>query len=244
MRKIVVLGMLLVILAVPEKVDAALLTVSDTEGAVWNVLSYEDELRFDIPDRESLEFKNLASNPTPDPNAEVYLKRIDDRVQLSVVSGSGQVDQDVTDFSQDLVEIEEKDQPKKVVIINLDGGFGISQRGILAKTDYAINIDAGSRKLSVEAPSGLRYVAILPYDALLNLLRAKIIDRMDPEKQIVLSEGEKGEIGYLIPGHKVIDLFNLIDLPVAVVTTVSASTGEVLHVDQPVWLGILSFLFA
>jgi len=243
MRKVVFL-LALVWLMTPKEVDAALVNIREGEGVVWNVLSYEDELEIGVPTKESLAFKNIAQAPTPGPDSSVTLSRKDGKVSLRVISEGGTTERDVTGFSHDLIEIEERDEPKRVVIINLDDGFGISQRGILAKTIYAINVDSKDRKISVEAPSGLRYVAILPYEALSGLLKADIIDRLNPEEQIRLSEGEKGELEYNISGEKIVDLFNLVDLPVSVTTSVSASTGEVLHVDQPVWLGVLSFLFA
>lgn len=225
----------------PTDAKAALINIKANGSVVVNVLGTEDSLALGIPKKESLQIKDIATTDTPNPS-QVSLSQENGKFSLSVATGEGQKSMDVTGYKDSLVEIEERDQVQKVQIGITDGKFSIMENGVVATTDFPINVDPKNAQITVTAPSGIRYLAVLPFEAYQNLVKARIISTLGGGK-LTISEGDKGELSYLIPGQKVINVFNLFSYPVDVKTTVSASTGEVLSVDEPIWLKVLGFAF-
>lgn len=225
----------------PTNVDAALVHINKDGGVVVNVLGAEATDALGIPKKESLQIKQIA-----DTNAsgfsQVSLAQVNGKISLSVATPEGQKSMDVTGYKSSLVEIEERNQANKVQIGLLDGKFSVSENGVTAVTDFPINVDPKNAAITVSAPSGIRYLAVLPFEAYQNLVKARIISTIGDEK-LTISEGDKGELSYVIPGQKMINVFNLFSYPVDVKTTVSASTGEVLSIDEPIWLKVLGFAF-
>jgi hypothetical protein len=52
------------------------------------------------------------------------------------------------------------------------------------------------------------------------------------------------KLAYEIAGDRIVNLFNIYKYAVPVKVQVSASTGEIISIDQPTWLKVVSFLFA
>jgi len=224
----------------------AALVVLDKEGAiVWNVLSMKAESGLEIPKRESLEVREIAlQDLQPSAEAQVSLTRKDGRVFLNVSSQSGERLVDVTDYQDELIKIEERGEIQSISIANIEDKFAIGQKNVIALTEFSISIDAKTSELLALTPSGSRYIAVLPYEAVANVLKARIMSRLLSDSgEIELKEGSKGELHYFIQGEKEINLFDLISFPVEVKAAVSASTGQILEVEQPTWLRILGFLF-
>lgn len=222
----------------PTEAKAALVHVQTDGNIIVNVLGAEDSIALGIPKKESLQIKQIASSDTSN-TSQVSLDQEDGKISLNVATTEGQKSMDVTGYKDSLIEIEERSQANKVQIGLLDGKFSITEKGIVATTEFPISIDPGSASINVSAPSGVRYLAILPFEAYQSLVKARIISTING--QLTISEGDKGELSYTIPGQKIINVFNLFSYPVDVNTTVSASTGEVLSIDEPVWLKVLGF---
>lgn len=225
----------------PTEANAALVHIKSGVMTV-NVLGSESSLALGIPKKESLQIKDVASADASD-TSHVSLSQENGRFSLNVATGEGQKSMDVTDYKDSLVEIEEYDQARKIRIGIVDGKFSIMENGITAITEFPINVDPKNAQITVTAPSGVRYLAILPFEAYQGLVKARIISTIGAGVNLTISEGEKGELSYMVPGQKMINVFNLFNYPVDVNTTVSASTGEVLFVDEPIWLKVLGFAF-
>ncbi len=219
---------------------ASLVTINEEGRVVINVLSAEESLELEIPRGEYLEVKNIVS-VTPDPEAIITLSKDGGKVKLNVSTASGDKSLDVTSYKDEIVEVEERPQAEKLVIGVRDGKFTIAQRDVVAITDYDINIDPQGARLALETPSGLAYLSILPRQAVNSVLRSKIINRIGGDGALSIIETNR-ELSYEVAGDKVINVFNLIEYPVPVKVNVSASTGEILSVDQPTWLRVIRFL--
>src|SRR4030067_966830 len=72
----------------------------------------------------------------------------------------------------------------------------------------------------------------------------EIEERGDIKKIEIGITEENKDVSYLIAGDRVINLFNLIKINIPVTTKISASTGEILSVEQPMWLKVLGFMFS
>ena len=230
------------IFATSVQVARASLVTIDKEGkVVINVLSAEESIELEIPEREYLEVKNIAEG-IPDPQAKISLLRSDGRVSLQISTSSGDKSLDITNYQDEIVEIEERPAVERIAISVLGDKFEIVQRGVVAVTTYEINIDPQTARLTLETPSGLRFLSILPRQAVDITLQAKYINRIGGQNKLDIKE-QGSELSYVVHGDKVINLFDLFEYKVPVKASVSASTGEILSVDQPTWLRILGFLF-
>ena len=144
---------------------------------------------------------------------------------------------------EDLVEVEARGNSNDLKIAASGNEFNIGENGIVASTAFPITIDPVKNELSVTTSSGERVVTVLPYEAALVVKRGKFIDDIN-SNQITLSEDSKGELQYLIKGERNINLFNLATIKADVSSNVSASTGEILKLDEPQWLRLFGFLFS
>jgi hypothetical protein len=219
----------------------SLLLVNENGEVVWKVLSSTDSISLSIPQREYLEVTDVAASSETTSDAKISLEKENGSISLSIDSSEGSRSLDVTNWQDDLIEIEERGETKKLAIRITDGEFSIEQNGISVTTSYPINIDPKRNEISVQTPSGARFLSVLPIEAAESALRAKVITKFTGEKASLV-EGDRGELVYVFNGEKILNLFNLLDYPVEVAVNVSVLTGEIVHVEQPPWLRVLSFL--
>lgn len=226
---------------VAPSVQASLVVIDKEGRVVINVLSAEESIELEIPRSEFLEIKNVVSE-TPEEDAKISLAKVNGKATLEVSSPSGNKSLDVTNYNKEVIEIEERPEVQKLTISVSGDKFIIGQRNVFAETDYQINIDPQTARLTLETPSGLRFLSILPRQATDSVLRAKYINRIESERNLVIKE-EGSDLTYEVFGDKVLNFFNFFEYPIPVSVQVSASTGEILYVDQPIWLKVINFLF-
>lgn len=225
------------------QVDASLITVSEQRNVQINVLSSEDAIALEIPERDFLEVKQVEGNFAAG-NSKITLNRSGGEVRLRVDTGTSEREFDVTNVKDDIIEIEERLRPK-TIRIGVDGEqFSIEQNNYTATTTFPINVDPESAELSVSTPSGRRFISVLPQEVIGNLVKAQVINILPQEGKFTLTEDERGELLYIVNGSKVINVFNVLDYPVDVEAHVSASTGEIVKVNQPPWVKVVDFLLA
>ncbi len=240
MKKFIVtipLALFLLIISTSSIRAASLLTIKNTGEVVLNVLSYQDGLALAVPETDELEVRQEVSDE--EGQELVSLNKDGDKFTLSIGEGGERKTFDISSWSEDLVEIEEREDNEKINISLESGKFAIEQGGFIAYTDYPINIDPEENRISLETSSGSVFLAIFPVDAAQTVLRSKLITIA---KDAFLSEKDTGTLTYQINGEKEINLFNITSYSVPVTTQVSASTGEIISVDQPVWLKIYNLL--
>lgn len=240
-RKIFLSFLLLssIYLLTPRPAQAAIITINSKGEVIWQVLGSEVS-SLSIPKQGEITVKNIATSTTPPTNMEIALSQDNGKISLSV-DGQNQVNL-VGSQNPDLVEIEQRGDTNQLKIGSSDNKFIIQEKEIRALTSFPITINPNKNELSVKTNSVMRLISILPYEAILSLIRANIINKTK-SNDISLTESSKGELQYEINGERNINLFNLAKIDVPVTSQVSASTGEVLKVDQPTWLKILGFLF-
>lgn len=220
---------------------ASLVTIDNDGKVILNVLSAEKSSELEIPHSDYLEIRNIISEAT-DPNAKISLARVEGKATLNVSTASGDKSLDVSNYKEEVVEVEERPQTRKLTIFVTGDKFTIGQEDILAETEYEINIDPQTARLTLLTPSGLRFLSVLPREATFAVLRSNFINKVDTAKKLVLTETD-GELTYEVFGDKVINFFNVYKYPISISARVSASTGEVLSIDGPSWVKIFNFLF-
>jgi len=227
----------------PKTANASLLFVNNKKEVVWNVLSYTDERELQIPKNDSLRVKKIASNIESGANSIISIEKEGEGVNLSVDTNGVETSMDISGFESDIVEIEQRSQVQRAVVSLKDNLFLIQQENVAAFTDFPLTIDPESAEISVRTKSGQRTIAIMPQMIYENLIRAKQLDRLN-ENKMMLTEGDLGELQYVINGERIFNILNVYDYAVPISASVSASTGEVLTIDQPLWVPILGILFS
>lgn len=215
-----------------SSVNAAVLKINKDGNSIWQVLGDETS-NLKIPQKPDITIKNIAENISPTNNL-ITLGTNDGKIVLNGM--------DVTNVKDGLVEIEARDNSNAVKISNKDGQFNIEENEINALTKFPITIDPNKNELSVETQSGKRLISVLPYEAVITLIRNNIIDKVR-DNTIYLDESTKGELEYQINGIKKINLFNITEINADVTSTVSATNGEVVKVESPQWLKFFGFIF-
>lgn len=205
----------------PRGVYASLVSVDSQGKVTWQILGYEIGVK-------------SVTNDLASAGSLILLKRENGKVVLNGV--------DVTSMNDNLVEISARGDTNDVKIAQADGVFDIEENGIKARTVFPLTVDPVKNELSVTTPSGERVISILPYEATLALIRARIMDKVD-DNQISLTESGDGKLLYEVDGVRNINLFNIAKVDVKISSNISASNGEILKVDEPQWFRIFGFLF-
>lgn len=238
MKKLVFLVFSFFFFSLAASVHASLITVDNTGEVVVNVLSAQDGISLNVGERSDLSIKTLGLSE--DLKEKVLsLKLLEDKTTLAVGNGDSSYEFDVTNWSQDLIEIEERGDVRKIKIYLKDGEFIIDQDGFKAKTVFPIDVNPKENKLSVETSSGTTFLSILPIEAAKTALRLK---SMTKARDASLKESDSGILAYEIRGEKTFTLLGVMDYSIDVTADISASTGEILSINQPVWLKVYSFV--
>lgn len=216
----------------PSASKAAILKITKEKKVILNILSFQNDSLF-FQDKE-MEVKKVSSfGKEVD---KVSLRKEGERFYL-VMGGDG-AQMDVSSVKDELIEIEERDNTKKITIALDRGYFVINHDGVVATTDFPIEIDPINNKFYLSSESGLINLNILPKDALSLALRSRFLDRSIPEGLKIL-EREPGQITYEIDGERVLNLFYFFSYKVPVSVYISAVTGKIIYVNQPLWLRLL-----
>ena len=239
MKKIIVIFLFL-FFTFPSNLSASILKIEPNGEILATVLGESDEITLEIPSSK-LEIQEIAEVDN-DQDSIISLKNQKENTVINVSTQSGNKVYDIKG-DKDLIEIQERPDLEKIIISSSKDGFLFNQKGFVVWTDYEIEIDPVYARLSVKAPSGSRYVAVFPRQAVLTLLRAKIVNRVGTQEIAQLREVPGGDLAYVIKGEKIINLFDFFEYSVPVTSKVSALTGEVMEIDQPAWLKFLGFLF-
>ena len=197
--------LLLVALLFPPAVNASLVTIDKGGEIILKVLSSQDELALGTPERNPFEVKEVATTSISPEDTSILLSKNDDGIYLNI-SGDEERKLEVTNWEEDLIEIEERGDVKRLAIALSDGKFTVTQAGVTAFTDLPISINAKENELSLETETGSTYLAISPPEAVESALRSKYISTVLKEG---ISIGEQtGVVAYAVSGQKNINLFN------------------------------------
>jgi len=225
-------------LSVPVK--AEILTLKKDGEIIINVLSYQDI--FGVVKNESLEIKDVLNSENSEIKEKILLAKENGEYKLNILSNEGSKELNVTNIKGDLIEIEERPSVRNLKIGLKEGNFYLEEAGIVAVTNFPINIDSKNAEISVKTDSGEHFIAVSPVEAYQYVLRAKNISKLTGE-DIVITERNLGEITYEIPGEKTLNFFGLVNYDVPVKVSVSTLTGEITNLDTEVWMRVLNFFF-
>lgn len=181
---------------------------------------------------------------------KVRLERRGDRVILRAKTESGE---DIELDENELFKVEQRLAKSSLKLATPSENTTILQRGeVAALSTFPLSVDLATNTLTVTTPAGERQVAILPDQAVRNLLVAGVIDQLVSLQTPVdtsLSFDHLIEFALMgnLPVYQILGLSNqklLGFIPVQIQKTVevSADTGEVVDTQQDLTSTILDTL--
>jgi len=222
--------------AIPAR--ASIATIGKTGEVIMNVLSAEDNGE-GVSQTESLKISK-SSVEMGEADMPISLFRKDNKYLLNVTGKNGEKNFDVTNYQDKILEIEERPSVKKLSISLSGNQFVIEQAGIKARTYYQINVEPKNSKITILTPTGYKFLSMLPWDAVNILIRSKSITSIGGDRMIDISEDIKGNLIYTINGIKQIGIKDVYMYDAPVSAKISVVNGEILEVNQPIWLKLLS----
>ena len=148
---------------------------------------------------------------------------------------------DIEDIKKEIEEIKKEIEDNKSILASGEG-FLLKERNISAYTNFPLIIEPLDKKIIVRTSTGEQFISILPSDALVQVVKGNVLDVIDGD-YLILSDGEMGDVQYTVHGKKTLNILNIISHEVPVKAVVSAVDGQVLSVEQPIWLPLASLLF-
>ncbi len=139
------------------------------------------------------------------------------------------------------VEVREGTNKSKIKIRSGKNKFEFQQEGakFSVESDFPLSVNPATRELTITTPAGAKVVAILPQQAIDNMLTAGIVSTTTG---VDLKTESDGSLSYDIDGTKNEKLLGVFDVAIPKNLIVSAQTGQVLTMNQSTFSKILDFL--
>ncbi len=139
------------------------------------------------------------------------------------------------------VEVKDDGNKSKIKIRSGQNKFEFQQEGarISVESDFPLSVNPVTRELTVTTPAGSRVVAVLPEQAISNMIVSGVVTNTTG---VDLKTESDGSLAYNIDGTKDEKLLGVFDVAVPKNLIVSAETGQVLTVNQSTFSRILDFL--
>jgi hypothetical protein len=139
------------------------------------------------------------------------------------------------------VEVKEGTNESKMKIRSGKNKFEFQQEGskFSVESSFPLSVNPVTRELTVTTPAGSKVVAVLPQQAIDNMLTKGIVTSTSGVK--IKTESD-GSLSYKIDGTKNEKLLGVFDVAIPKNLVVSAQTGQVLVVNQSTFSKILDFL--
>ncbi len=139
------------------------------------------------------------------------------------------------------VEVKEGTGESKIKIRSGKNKFEFQQEGakFSVESNFPLSVNPATRELTVTTPAGSKVVAVLPQQAIDNMLATGIVTTTTG---VDLKTEPDGSLTYNINGTKNKKLLGVFDVAIPKNLIVSAQTGQVLTVNQSIFAKILDFL--
>lgn len=139
------------------------------------------------------------------------------------------------------IEVKDGTNKSKIKIRSGKNQFEFQQEGtkFSVESDFPLSVNPTTRELTVNTPTGSRIVAILPEQAVDNMLASGIVTTTTG---VDLKTESDGSLSYDIDGTKNEKLLGVFDIAIQKNLIISAQTGQVLTVNQSTFSKILDFL--
>lgn len=196
----------------------------------------------------SLENEYEADKVKSDLNQEIEDEDIDSIEISKSASESGSLDIEHKDKSHSrrsvplsstsLFEIQTKDGTIGAHVASGSNAV-IDNEGMDIESDFPITVNVASKSISVQTPSGVREIKVLPVRAFNQIDKR---DKPDSFKKVELIQ-QDGKLIYQADGTREGKIFGFIPLTVSVTTAVDSQTGEIVSINKPWFINLMGPLF-
>ncbi len=194
---------------------------------------------------ETQDGQKIKTKVEDDGTTKIEIEQDDLKLKYEVKNGevnSIEEDEDeVEDELEDENEVEDESEDEGLEIETENERHTVRSRGVVARTNFPLSIDVATNSLIVATKDGPKVVAILPDQAVANLLSTGVVDTVDGIEELELQVQDREPV-YQITGTKRYRFLAFIPWTQPVVTVVSAETGEVVATQQSVLANIVDFL--
>jgi hypothetical protein len=127
------------------------------------------------------------------------------------------------------------------------GKISFAKNNIAATTNFPLAIDLGTNQLVVTTPAGQKIVAVLPDDAVQNMLATGVINALDDtpigtDAGVVEFTVENDEPVYKIAGLKKFKMLGFIPVTQPITAIVSSETGKEIKTEKPFFTTLVDLL--
>jgi hypothetical protein len=127
------------------------------------------------------------------------------------------------------------------------GKISFAKNNIAATTNFPLAIDLGTNQLVVTTPAGQKIVAVLPDDAVQNMLATGVINALEPDDSGSVSGNveftvENDKPVYKIAGLKKFKMLGFIPVTRPVTAVVSSETGTEIKTEKPFLTNLVDLL--
>lgn len=139
------------------------------------------------------------------------------------------------------LHVKENGQEQQVELNPSNQGVEFQASGSAAFTNFPLSFDKATGQLVVNTPNGPKIIRVLPDTASEVAMSAGVQNQIDKIQLITGNVPNSSEpLVFSITGKRTGYLLGLIPVSVPVDTTVGAQSGQLLQVNQPFWLQLLS----
>lgn len=154
----------------------------------------------------------------------------------------------------ELGELEDELAEDNIKIATGSGKTVLAKNNVAAFTDFPLSIDVGTNQLIVTTPAGQKVVAVLPDQAVQNLLATGIVNKIEQSSDpnltselgqlggVVKLEIRNNEVVYKVKGIKTHNLLGFIPVDTSTTAFVSAQTGQPVAQEQSLFTNIVDLL--
>lgn len=186
----------------------------------------EDKKMDESKDSKDVEVKNNDNNRENKSDLSQESKNEENDLEDEVENEKEIDDSQNEDQDMDEAEIESEDGSKLKIKIKSNGDeFEFESKGenVNVKSDFPLSVNSETNELTVTTPAGVKVVAILPDQAVNNILTNQ---KLTVVTSTNINEGENGELEYQVEGQDEQRLLGLFNVKIRKTFTISATTGQ------------------
>lgn len=160
------------------------------------------------------------------------------KIETKVKSGANETELENEAENEAVKEVEKELEKADVKIATAPGQVALVNKKVGALSTFPLSVNPTTKELTVTTPAGSKVVAVLPQQAIDNMLASRVMDDVVSEKvnnnlasipDLVKLETENGVLGYKVKGTKTHKLLGFIPIKTAVEAFVSAENGQVVQ---------------
>lgn len=208
-----------------------------TKNFRTNVLGDEDQAADGVKVKTKVEDDGSRKVEIEKDNVKFKFEQENGEVKLKVENEEGK---EVEDHDDKREELEDELEDEDIDVATEDGHMVIEHNRVRARTNFPLSINPETKEFIVTTPAGERSVAVLPDEAIQNMLAQGFFTR-DVSSEISLHDGN---VVYEIKGQREHNFLGFVPVTTPQTVMVSAQTGDVIAQTQS-WLAttvdLLSF---